>query len=86
MYISNLKITNVIPMVRTYDGAETVFGEVDVSLLPFLKWGAVKRKVYKSEYAYNWRFLDTGKFTPGTAVEAMYNALQARELLGTSKC
>lgn len=46
-------------------------GTVDITT-GFLWWRKVEtKKVFKEPLSPNWRFLDTGKFTPGYEVEAL---------------
>ena len=39
------------------------------------------RKVYQNHYSSFWRWLDSGKFTPGTEVETLADAAEARRSL-----
>ncbi len=63
------------------DNLETTYAEVDRITRPF-PWTEEKREtitVFKENM--NWRFLDSGEFTPADVIENLHAAYRAKELL-----
>ncbi len=82
MKITEFVLTDRIP--EGFGGAE-LHAQVSVTT-GMLWWKKCERKrVFKPAYHTSWRWLDTGEFTPGFAVEALADAYAARERLTTKE-
>jgi len=78
-----MKITEFVLTDRIKNGytLEDLYASVSVTT-GMLWWKKTeRRKIFKSASSLFWKFLDTGKYTPGFQVEALADAARAQEIL-----
>lgn len=82
MKVSNLRNVKKIRSDE-YSRLYSVVADVDVSTTTGILWWKKEitetRQVFRDETAVNWKWLDTGTWTPQHQVENLYSAYEMKE-------